>query len=369
MKLSDFVFVSNTDPKTMHKLPTALDNNAVHKDDFTLSNLLEKMIRRVRYLVAWGTRITPYRVFNLQGVPTYSSDFSSRLDVLREVASWVYYELYVDGNGNVHYHPQRFVNDYLTADAIYRLPASGEDTVHQNKWPGVQVLSPEELFNQNTTLNFEELLTFLKLRGQDPHVPNLESDLGNIVGSSVHRKYLSRFGYRRTLVNNPLFNINFSLIKSSDKNKKDTSALTFGDLAAASLLIYANGDLHTKEATMVFRPELELAKPAYFVEDNSVFYINSIDHNITIGGDATTTINASFGRKDYDLPADLSSFIRQTQIAYILQEAGVPIDPEAVLASLPAVHWESYLRDEAAEAFKQNWANITTVRPEIAQEL
>jgi hypothetical protein len=180
----------------------------------------------------------------------------------------------------------------------------------------------------------EELITFLRVSGEDETIQGGDSSqLIGLYGSSTDKKMLARYGYRRQEVQNNLFNMNVEIVKGK---------VSFLDVAAAVLMQFMNAELFTRQTVVAFRPELEIASPVFFTEDNSVFYINSVDHNITVGGDATTSINCSFGRKDYELPPDLNSFLLQTQVAYNLKEKRFA-DPKTLWNNIKIKEWQRYL--------------------------
>jgi len=340
LQLDDFEVIT---PDKADLRKTVLQNRAIHKDKFTINKMVELVQHtHKRNLIIWGDDITPYRIWNAATVKTFESAFSSRLDILREVAGNVYYELYVDGAGNVHYHPQRFANKFLKYNVI---DAHGTSTQggNEREWPGVNVLGPEEITSIAPSLNFEELVTFLKLTGKDP-VNAMGHEIGGIVGSAVNKKYISRFGYRRDLVNNPMFNINVPFTNSSGKTKKVVN--TFGNIAAAVMLIYRNAELFTKEATIIHRPELmDLAEPVYYTDDDTVFYINTVNHTVSIGGDAVTSMNCSFGRKYAEPAADLQSFIIMSEKVY---KTNGDVAAQELLEELPVREWQDYLGTEDA---------------------
>ena len=100
-----------------------------------------------------------------------------------------------------------------------------------------------------------------------------------------------------------------------------------------------NSELVSTQSTIIFRPELELARPMYYTDTDDVFYIQSIDHTININGDATTTVNGNFGRKEKDIPPDLHNFLLATES--IVNTAGKLATPpptlEQILAQFPNV--------------------------------
>lgn len=352
-QLEEFDWYSNVDPSSVHQLDEKMEQGPIREEEFTLDRMIKEVSHSQtrRKLVTWGTRLTPYRVWSISSPDMFNADFASRFEILQEIAKNVYYDFYVDGNGTVHYHPFRFNNDFLFNDAIYIRPGENELYEHPTVWPGIYTIGPEESIGHNEIVNFEELVTFLKLRGTDP-VSAVESDLGRIVGSALHKDYLERFGYRRSLQHNPMFNYNFSL--DSSNNNLSEAGVTFMDVVAAALIIYYNGTLHTRNSTIIFRPELDIARPLFYTEDDMVFYIDSISHSITIGGDATTAITASFGRKIYDDPLDLQSFL---QIQEGLWKYGEEVlDAEAFIQQLPITQWQNFLSEHQYQALEQTKA-------------
>lgn len=362
-----------------------MESKVLHKDDFTLEEIVRRVDRNVnRKVFAWGAKLTPYRIWGIQGTKLFVSDFASRLDVLQEISGNVYFDFYVDGAGHFHYHPYRIANKFLNYETSYLL---GETPAYNPRvFPGANVVGPEELTNEVSMVNSEEMVTFLKLVGQDPET-NIEAVLGNIYGSAVDREHLSRFGYRRKLEENALFNVNFSLAPYTKDDlqialatgglisslgfqhsandivisnlQKAISSITFGDLMAVALIRWMNAELYTKEATIIFRPELEIASPIYFTADDSVFYVNSITHSISIGGSATTTVNASFGRKRYETPVDLYSFLEQTERAYKNRDK-TGIDAKSFIKSLNLVDYIKYLTDRQFSNLLENYVRAQT---------
>jgi hypothetical protein len=297
---------------------------------------------RRRKIVSWGASITPYRLLQFATPAPFSSEFSSRLDILREVSGMVYYDLYVDAWGNVNYHPMRFGNLFLAHD-IYTLDKKQKERIHEHTFPGSQVISPEELLNSSSLFNSEEMVTFLRFSGLNAFIPGTAPELVDLVRSSTDEDLMARFGYRRREVNNPLFN---NTAKIPDKQGGDGDLL---QLASDELLKYMNGELYTYQASIIFRPELDLALPLLVLPENNVFYINTISHSISIGGDASTTINGSFGRRADEPAIDLANYILETQKLYT-------VNTEETVESLPLRENQEFIKrwrkqqDEAAIA-------------------
>ena len=370
-QLDNFNFFTNVSANAGLSADSATDleeYDAIPQNSFSISRMIHDVshTQNPRRVLAWGSEITPYRIFQNQAVNDFSSDFSSRFDILKQIAEMTYYDFHVDGAGTVHYHPFRFINDYLTNDAIYIRNGETTRTKHKDVWPGVYVVGPEEILNNSPIVNSEEMVTFLRLTGRNSDIADLGAELGDLVGTAVHREFLSRFGYRRGVAENPLFNFNFSLYPdATDKKKTD---LRFMDLAAAAVIQYRNAELYNTTCSIIFRPEMDVARPIYFAEDHTVFYINSVTHTIDIGGEATTVINASFGRKDYELPPDLDSFILMQEGAF--KNGYNNVDPSTFIKQLPTRQWQNFLDEKQALAYEQayNVMNLTPSELEIVKE-
>lgn len=313
-----FSALANLDAASMDinsdKVKNLLDYQAINKKEWSFDAMYTKTSHKMRRraTINWGNNFTPYRIFGTQAPDTFTSEFATRLDTLREVSETVYYDLYVDAYGNIQYHPMRIANDFLKYD-IYE--KNDPNKVHEYPFPGSNVIGIEEVINMNSNLNIEELCTFIRLKGTWPYTNPPPPELLKYTGSYTDMKYFSRYGFRRKEISNSLFNEN-ALLTGVKRTNSSSGKMYFLDLAASSFLTYANAELYTRTASIVFRPELELAAPIVFPDDNSVFYLQSLSHSITIGGDATTTINANMGRLDKEDPPDLFSFLQMGQILY-----------------------------------------------------
>jgi len=294
---------------TDEALDLFVENGAYRKDNFSLRKALELTKHtRKRFVSSWGSETTPYRIWNTQSVKTFESSFDSRLSIIQGVAEMVYYNLYVDGFGNVRYHPIRLGTDFLKYDLVY-LKENNDPVHHERLFPGMQVIGPEEIISTSSSYNVEELKTFLHLEGFYPF-SDADPRVVDLVGSYTATNLLRRFGYRRGSVTNPLFNVNPKLVT------RDGDHVKFMDLAARELLMFENAQLYTRQDNIVFRPELEVASPLFIVPDREIFYVNSLTHNIPIGAEPTTSINSNFGRSELMPAPDLYTYIVKSENLY-----------------------------------------------------
>lgn len=308
-----FDFINNTDTDGSI---AEFDKRTVVKIDKSNTDVLSKLLTLTSYnsyirsLNYWGGSVTPYRIFGQASPRVFSSEFSSRFDILQESAAKVYYNFYVDCSGNICYHPNRFANKFLK----YKYPKTNnyEDVPHT--FVGTQIITKEEIFDNSDVINVDEIVTFLIVKGQGEIETLSNSELYNIFGHAVDKKNYARYGYKRFEVQDDLLNINPTIQDSS--SSANSKKFKLADFIAKEFLMYENAKAFTKSINMVFRPELELALPVYFKDTNDVFYVQSITHSINVNDVATTSITCNFGRKFEEIPPDIYSYTMLTENLY-----------------------------------------------------
>jgi len=313
MSLGNYAESSDNDPSKISPDNLSELYSAIHKNDFSIEYALKLTSHkhRPRFVSMWGSGITPYRLFSTTSPQVFTAEFSTRLDIIQNIAQMVYFNFYVDGFGTIHYHPMRMGNEFLYYDIITN--AGGSKLIkHPHLFPGSQIIGPHETFSKSLRANVEELTTFMRVTGQNPFISSTEPEKIDLIGSAIDLDKMARFGYRRKSVQNPLFNFNVML---PGKNGKKVS---FMDLVAKSLMQYMNSELYTLQTSIQFRPELQIARPVFTAYDSDIFYCNSLSHTININSDATTNLNANFGRKELEMAPDLFTFILISEGAFRL---------------------------------------------------
>lgn len=277
--------------------------------------ILSEIINRTSYtknnrsLIYWGENLTPFSIFSLQSMRVYSSDFASRFAILQEISGNTFYNFYISAYGDVCFHPLRLSNDYFINELIYK---SNNNKINKikHKFSGIYTINKHEILDATTTFNIDVLVTYLVFKGLASVDNTVSSEPGNLYGIAIDKKLMERYGYRRNEIQKEFLNENPTIKDSTGKTFK------FFDMVATELLKYTNGELQTKTVNIILRPEMELGYPVYFTENDEVYYIQSISHNIAIGGSATTTINCNLGRKSYESPPDLYSYMLTNEYYY-----------------------------------------------------
>lgn len=344
-----FRFVERSDEnkfineEKLDDLPTYLEN--MHAD--VMSSLLKTTSydSKPRCLIYWGDQLTPYRIFNVNTQQIYSSEFSSRLQILQETAARVYYNFYMDVYGNACYHPYRLSNNFLEYFCISI--NRSKFSMRQHLFKNCLIIPPEEITDISDMINVDNISTVLILKGIADVANTGASELQNLYGTAVDLKNLRRYGYKRKEVQDDLANQNPEINDSSGKKLK------YMDVLAKERLRHDNAEAYTRSVNIILRPELELALPIYFEDSDDVFYIQAISHSINVNEVSTTTVTCNFGRKYKQLPPDMFSFIVTSENLYKTKNTD-SISYSEVKDSYQAELDNFYIPSEAADVAVTN---------------
>ena len=311
-----------------------IDNN--HASDLKI--FLDRFNLRPQVFI-WGENITPYKMFSMASPKTFHTQFSTRYDILKAAATFVYFDFYADAYGNIQFHPMKFANKFFMSDAIYADVSNKQQTLPKD-YPSTYIVSPHETLKTNTLFNLQGLVTYLRLGGAFPTLQPGEENaiLINYLGVAADTVYMKKYGFRMCEVYDEVFNYNPRI-----ETGTPSETFRFLDLCARELLKYKNGELWTRTTEIVFRPEIELANPILFTDLNQVFYIQSISHNISIGGTATTTINCNFGRAENESPPMLFDFLVTNQKIWSYKRSEGPEPDYTQLAALFKAEADRYV--------------------------
>lgn len=245
------------------------------------------------------------------------SETKSRVDVLNEVSKATFFATYIDGSGNLHFHPYR--HDYLYNDGegskdywpIHQImdgiflkeqKVTGdlskevkilnvETTVKSSgrvEHPGIYKLNTDEVTNETYTQNEEDIVTVLHVYG--------ESDFGIFEGiRNFHPEYFRpvviwedgcrMYGYRERKISTPAFGNNEIALQ----------------MFAIGAWVRTYLERKKLSVSMVMTPEIEVDRPFYIPYKNMVYHIIGVSHSYSAGtdrgpGEFITTITCNAGR-------------------------------------------------------------------------
>jgi hypothetical protein len=86
------------------------------------------------------------------------------------------------------------------------------------------------------------------------------------------------------------------------------------DVYAKSLLQRLLAGKYQGQVTLLGRPELEHNMPVYIPIRNMVYYVETVEHTLTFGGQFTTTIHLAYGHKPWELLPEVLAFSKNDEV-------------------------------------------------------
>ena len=225
------------------------------------------------------------RTFNLSQL--YFSEFKFRADILNEIAALTLFNCYIDGSGNLHFHPPRYDNvirgasndtvDFRLKDLVSGRPEKD----------GIFTLLEDESMSESYSQSEKDIITRLWVL--------IESDFG--INTALRR------------ISPNLYRINLIWgegIRKYGLRERTVSTPAFTDKIAAEPFAYAIFirtllERYRMSTTMPMRPELQVDRPFYVPHKNKVYHIRNITHTYDAGSDKgsgtyTTSVDCFGGR-------------------------------------------------------------------------
>jgi len=287
--------------------------------------------------------ITPYKYMDLATRQMFSSEMVSRLDVIREITERTFHEFFADEVGDFVLIPMRLNYQFLKGDfvdksGLARFPSRADVD------DGTYILMDDELLNLNVSFSDKEVYTAVDVYGEYPFATGSNEYVEWAMRGFAQDPFLlRRLGLRWLRQKIPLIN-NLDLLLQNDKKMLENlqkqrddlmemlqkegdpkkreeienklrlieelvnSSLNVrkksgGDIQALlnsfadAWMRFINSKAYSGSASLILRPEMVPAKPVYIPDRKEIFYIDSVTHTISVGGNATTELSLIFGRK------------------------------------------------------------------------
>jgi hypothetical protein len=291
--------------------------------------------------------IVPYKYLDLANRQVFSSDMVSRMDIIREVVERTFHEFFADEVGDFVLLPMRINYKFLKYDFIDpQTKKFGRFKSREDIKDGTYILTEDEVLNMSLSFSDKEVYTAVDVYGEYPFTSGSSEYVEwALRGFAQDYALIKRLGLRWLRRKEPLINNMdlllqgdsgkklqeqleaqhkeleeawnreqdpkkkkelennllaleaslHSLINAEKKNPKDVQALL--DAYANALLRFLNSKAYSGSVSLVLRPEMVPAKPVYIPDRDELFYIDSVTHSITVGGNATTDLTLTLGRK------------------------------------------------------------------------
>lgn len=291
-------------------------------------------------LIIWGPKFIPSRNLDTTTNEVFNSEVISRWELIRKKTEDVFFDFYATATGDFHAHPMRFDPPFMHYDLF---DVTGKPK--QFKWreklnipPMSFILMDDEILSLNFRFNDSGFITAYDYIGEIPFTQGFEGTSLSIFGvANAPRRLIERMGLRYRRERNPLVNkigsFGVSTLVSIEsvqreflqwlkdnpeasneqklqKERESIAKLEEAEKAkkafrqnqvdlnilARERMNLINGSQYTGTATLILRPELDVAKPCYVPNRKEIFYIDAITHNISVGSTATTTVSMAYGR-------------------------------------------------------------------------
>lgn len=242
----------------------------------------------------WGTTGTVYQeLFKISTL--FLSEYKSKKDIIVDVANLTHYVAYIDGAGNLHYHPPRFEREHYlnypfeeTAGSVKDGQISQEPKLED---PNIYMLTEDETISSSYTQNENEVVTvaLAQAQGDLGLLEKIQQKMPNSTRATVvWPDGVNRFGYREATISTAAVSVPMSL-----------------DVYAAAFLLRRNQERFQMTAKMPLRPELQVDRPIYSKTKNMIYHIREVNHSYSSGGPNAggsweTNITCYAGRRPTD---------------------------------------------------------------------
>jgi len=214
---------------------------------------------------------------NFQLPSNFQTDYQNRRDICYKAAQDSNFNFYADRNGHIWFHPPRYSNAWILLSANDKLQVLEDDAIisygfveDDSNVYSTCVVSSEPDLNKN--------------------VPD-GADMFNR-GSYTDELLTFKFGTKILTLSNPFI------------SKLGGSSLSF---ASEPAIFYAKAMLQRLLAnklqgqiTITGRAELDPGYPVYIPFRNMIYWVETVEHALSFGGQYTTTCHLSYGHKPWE---------------------------------------------------------------------
>lgn len=228
----------------------------------------------------------PYEISLQNSWSFYQGDWKTRREIAYRAAEDCHFVFYADRNGELWFQPPRFSNSWI-------LGASN---------PDVYIIDTPSIISYGFVESDENIFTAVYMSTEPPFGMDGAQSLGLYSKSFVDEGAILKYGFRVFTGSNPVINI---------ADKKGSSGgdftLALNEKGEKSIIIFAKSLLqrllaqkYQGQITILGRAELDPNRPVYIPYRNQIYYVETVSHQISFGGQFTTTLHLSYGRKPWE---------------------------------------------------------------------
>jgi len=258
--------VSTIDVRGM--MGTLFTKSAVHVIDPTITDL--------DYYLAYKT--------NFMLPSEFQTEYMNRRDICYKVAEDSKFNFYADRNGHIWFHPPRYSNGWILAAENDKLPIIEDDSI-------ISYGFVEDDTNVYSVAVVASEAGISAKGGVQP-----PGQIGDALGRGFYADELLmyKFGVKILTMTNP-FLASIDDIANARPFSSDQA-----NFYAKKLLQQLIANKLQGQITIVGRAEIEPGFPVYIPFRNMVYWVETVEHAFTFGGQHTTTLHLAYGHKPWE---------------------------------------------------------------------
>jgi hypothetical protein len=227
----------------------------------------------------------PYELSLSASWSFYQGEWKTRREIADRVAEDTHFVFYADRNGEIWFHPPRFNNSWIL----------GAEN------PKVYIADTDSIISYGFIESDQNIYSSVYITTEPDFAHDSLASLGWYTASVRDDGVLMKYGQRFFTASNPVINT---------KDRRDKALVAYGK----SLLQRLLAGKYQGQITLTLRSEIEQGRPIYVPILNRIYYIETVDHDITFGNQATTTLSLSYGRKPWEYLPELMTFSAQDEV-------------------------------------------------------
>jgi len=227
----------------------------------------------------------PYELSLSASWSFYQGEWKTRREIADRVAEDTHFVFYADRFGEIWFHPPKFNNSWIL----------GADD------PRVYVIDTDSIVSYGFIESDQNIYSSVYVTTEPDFAHESLQTLGWYTTSVRDDGAVMKYGQRFFTASNPIINT---------KDRRDKALIAYGK----SLLQRLLAGKYQGQVTITLRPELEQGRPVYIPILNRIYYVETVDHDITFGNQATTTLSLSYGRKPWEYLPELMTFSAEDEV-------------------------------------------------------
>jgi hypothetical protein len=233
----------------------------------------------------------------------YQADFKTRRDIAYKAAEDSHFNFYADRYGHIWFHPYRFDMTWILSAAI----------------PDVYIIDDASIISYGFVEDDTNIFTSVYATTEPDFGQQVLQEIGFYHGSFRDETAVLKYGQRIFVASNPI--VNTKTLKDLDYYSSQTHQSLNRDANARSMEVYAKSLLkrllaekYQGQIVIGGRPEIDPGRPIYIPIRNMIYYLETVETNLTFGSNYTTTLHLSYGRKPWEYLPELITFSSNDEV-------------------------------------------------------